>query len=324
MDENTRIIVIGGSAGALEVLQQLLRDVPRDLNAAVFVTTHLSSFESSNLPAILARSTTWRVVGAHECQPIERGVIYVAVPDRHLMATRRGVRVTRGPKESRARPSVDVLFRSAALDFAQRTIAVVLTGALDDGTAGAWAVKDRGGQVVVQDPHSADFPSMPQSVLHHVRVDAVCAVSGLAGEIVRMVGGALSSHAATASPALQLETAIALEANSLELGSLQLGRPSHLTCPDCHGTLNEIQNGTLVRYRCHTGHAYSTLSLLAQAKEASGDALWSAIRALEERLILLRGLVERAPVDGGKHEAELAQCESLVTQVRLIAFQADA
>ncbi|MBV9697331.1 MAG: chemotaxis protein CheB, partial [Gammaproteobacteria bacterium] len=170
------LIVIGASAGGVEALSELVGHLPQDLAAAVVLVLHTSPDHPSLLASILGGKSTLPVHEAQAGQKLEPGTVYVAVPDRHLMIEGNRLRLTRGPRESRARPSIDVLFRSAALARGPGTIGVVLTGALDDGTAGLWAIKDRGGVTVVQSPHEAAYPSMPQSALRHVAVDHVVPV----------------------------------------------------------------------------------------------------------------------------------------------------
>jgi hypothetical protein len=181
------IIVVGASAGGVSALTILVRGLPPNLNAAVYVVLHVPPHSPSHLSEFLGRCTRLPVSAACDGGPLRAGTIVVARADHHLMIERDRIRVTRGPIESRARPSIDVLFRSAAAAHGRRVIGVVLTGMLDDGTAGLWAVKDRGGVALVQDPASAEFPAMPQSAIANVEIDRVVALDGLAHELVRRV-----------------------------------------------------------------------------------------------------------------------------------------
>src|SRR5256885_4553560 len=174
------IVVVGTSAGGVEALATLVSTLPPRLPAAIFVVLHISAHSPSFVPDILDRSGLLETVQASDGMEIKHGRIYVAPPDHHMLVGHGNVRVVRGPKENRHRPAVDPLFRSAALAYGPRVVGVILTGALDDGTAGLRAVKRCGGLAVVQDPRDALFPSMPQSALQHVRVDHCLSVGEIA------------------------------------------------------------------------------------------------------------------------------------------------
>ena len=182
------IIVIGASAGGVEALKVLVAGFPHDLQATIFVVLHLSATGPSILAEILTGAGLLPAPQVVKGEIIAPGHIYVAPPDHHLLVEQGHVRVTRGPKENRFRPAVDVLFRSAAYAYGPRVIGVILTGALDDGTAGLWAVKDRGGLAVVQDPQEALHSSMPQSALRHVSVDACLPLAEIVPMLVQLVG----------------------------------------------------------------------------------------------------------------------------------------
>src|ERR1700712_133864 len=182
-----RIIVMGTSAGGVPALCKLVADLPATLGAAVYIVMHIAPESPSYLQEILQRHTSLPVSAATDGEPIRIGHIVVGSADRHLMIDEHRIRVTRGPKESRARPAIDVLFRSAAAAHGTRVIGVVLTGALDDGTAGLWAIKDRGGIALVQDPDDAEHSSMPASAVRHVDVDRVLPLQGMAAEIISRV-----------------------------------------------------------------------------------------------------------------------------------------
>ena len=302
---NNPIIVIGASAGGVPALTTLVAGLPPDFAAAVFIVLHISAQAPSRLHEILGRHAQLPVSAARDGDPIRPGHIVVAVTDRHLMVDIDKIRVTRGPKESRVRPAVDVLFRSAAASFGPQVIGVVLTGSLDDGTAGLWAIKDRGGLALVQDPKTAEFPSMPESASRYVKVDAVLPVEELASELVRRVKNMPAREVAGPVPdRMKVENLIAREGNGLQAGSLELGEKSKYTCPECHGALVEIREGKLVRFRCHTGHAFTIKSLLADVTDAVDSGLWDTLRAVEERILLLRQIEEMARLDGAIKEAD--------------------
>jgi two-component system chemotaxis response regulator CheB len=173
------IIVIGGSAGAIVPLIQLVQGFPRDLPAAVFIVVHTSPNFPNTLPEILQRSGSLPVVHPEDGVPIELGRIYVAPPDHHMLVKRNYIRVVFGPKENRFRPAIDPLFRTAAVAYKKQVVGVVLSGLLYDGTAGLIEIKERGGVAIVQDPKEAAVPCMPQSAIKHVTVDHVLSMANM-------------------------------------------------------------------------------------------------------------------------------------------------
>ncbi|CDS53491.1 protein-glutamate methylesterase [Polaromonas sp. CG9_12] len=296
-------MVIGASAGGVEALRGFFHALPADLPAAFLVVLHIPADTPSQLDRVLGYSTRLAVKIAQDGEAISNGQVYVASADRHLMATPQGIRLSRGPKEGRSRPSIDVLFRSAATAFGSRVIGVVLSGALDDGTAGLWAVKDHQGVALVQDPDEAMHSSMPRSAIAHVQVDLAGKVEALAARVGELVGTAAPEMVQTANAQLALENHIAMEGNALKAGVMDLGKVSKYTCPDCHGVLVQIEEGPIVRFRCHTGHAFSLKSLMAQVNEAIDNGLWATLRAVEERVMLLRQMAQLAQTSGAGDEA---------------------
>jgi two-component system chemotaxis response regulator CheB len=282
------IIVVGGSAGAVEALKALVQGLPDDLAAPMLVVVHLPPSSPGRLPEIFQRHTALRVAWAIEGEEITPGRIYLAPPDRHLLVEDGTVRLTRAPRENHSRPAIDPLFRSAALAYGPRVIAVVLSGRLDDGTAGLWAVRERGGVTVVQDPEDASHPDMPRNALEYTDADHVVASAQLGPLLARLTGGPATSNGKPASQQLQLEVQIAMEANALQSGVLSLGPGTPYSCPECHGALMRVDHGGIPRFRCYTGHAYALDSLLASVTEAVEASLWGALRAVEESVLLLR------------------------------------
>jgi two-component system chemotaxis response regulator CheB len=199
------------------------------------------------------------------------------------------VRVTHGPKENRFRPAVDPLFRSAAYVYNHRVIGVVLSGALDDGTAGLWTIKHYGGIAVVQDPYDAEVPSMPENAIREVRVDYTVAVSDIAGLLVSLSSQEveINENGMQDDEKTKDEIRIAEDDSAFKTGIMKLGELTPFTCPECHGVLSTLKDGDRVRYRCHTGHAFSADSLLASITENIEDSLYSAIRGVEESIMLL-------------------------------------
>jgi two-component system chemotaxis response regulator CheB len=283
------IIVIGASLGGIEALRELAAGLPRDLPATVLVVQHIGATGLGLLPELLQAVSPLTASNARDGEPLRKGHIFVAPPDHHLLVEAPGIiRVTRGPKENRTRPAIDPLFRSAALAFGPRVIGVVLTGMLDDGTAGLWAVKARGGMAVVQHPEDALAPSMPMSALKNVEVNHCVPLKELAPLLVRLTSEAAGKEATPPKITyMETEVNIAREDRASERGLLEMGDPSLYACPECHGVLLQIKEGSNVRFRCHTGHAYSIETLLAEFTEKTEEVLWSSIRSIEETVFLL-------------------------------------
>lgn len=293
------IVVIGASAGGIDALRTLFKALPSDTGASYFVVQHLSPHYGSELDRILQSVTAMSVSFADDQQRIMPDTVYLAGPDRHLLVENNRIRITRGPKESRSRPAIDPLFRSAALAFGPRVIGVVLSGSLDDGTAGLWHIKDRKGMALAQDPEDAAYGSMPGSAIENVDTDFVGSIDELAARIASEVVQDLPLPiAAPPRQSLQIETKVALGDKAMQTGVLELGKASKYTCPECHGVLVQIQDGRLLHFRCHTGHAYSFQSLLTDVNDMVDRNLWSTIRTIEERILILEQRAELADKDG--------------------------
>lgn len=291
------IIVIGASAGGVRALTKLVAELPLNLQAAVFIVLHIPADSPSLLPAILARDSKLPVAHARDGDRIVKGRIYIGPPDHHLMIEDAHMKLVHGPKENLHRPSIDVLFRSAARWGGPRVIGVVLTGARDDGATGMRVIKQRGGIAIVQDPSEATFPSMPMSVLQTVKVDHSLHLHAIAPLLHELSKQTVDEGEYPVPDEIQIESRIAeqnLGADELMASVEKIGRISRLTCPDCHGALWEIHDDDLLRYRCHVGHAFSADSLTEGQTEMLEVALWSAVRALEEKMVLAKRIVECA------------------------------
>lgn len=265
---------MGASAGGVDALKIFLRGLPADLPASVLIVQHTAPRSDNALVGVLARNCALPVNSPNENTTIQQGHVYVSVPDRHLVIEDLHVMAVMGPKENRHRPAIDTLFRSAARHFGSRVIGVILTGLLDDGTAGMWEIKRRGGVSVVQDPEDAEYPQMPRSVLEHVEVDHRVPLK----EIPFLLDS------------LSRQNVVALRKAKSAEGFTMKAHDTHLSCPECGGPLQHLKYGRLDGFRCRVGHTYSTQSVLSAHSEREEAALWHAIVALEEGADLAKEL----------------------------------
>jgi two-component system, chemotaxis family, protein-glutamate methylesterase/glutaminase len=201
------------------------------------------------------------------------------------------VRLTRSPPEGGHRPAVDTLFRTAARFHGARVVGIVLSGALDDGTAGLVAVKQRGGVTVVQDPDEALCADMPRNALENVKIDHCLPTAQIAALIGKLAHEQVELHSPI-PPLLEQETDIALDRH--REGEKPPGQPSEFACPACGGVLNEVHDGHLLRFRCRVGHSYGLASLGAEQQDQLEAALWAALRALEDQAAVNDRLARRA------------------------------
>jgi two-component system, chemotaxis family, protein-glutamate methylesterase/glutaminase len=290
------IIVIGASAGGVEAVSCILQDLPEDLPAAVFVVIHTSPHSRSFLPQIFSRVGKLTVGHPLGNELIRSAHVYVAPPDFHMLLDRDRVKVVRGPVENHTRPAVDPLFRSAALHHGPKAVGVVLTGFLDDGTAGLVAVKARGGLTIIQDPADAREPSMPRSALEHVEPDYLLPLSMIGATLARLAGERVEPPSPPPSPLLDYETRTAASEGRMIHGDhIQVvGEPSMYSCPECNGVLYEVKEEKPLRFRCRTGHAFSAHTLMADQTTSIETALYTALRALEESAALARRMAARS------------------------------
>jgi len=297
------VVVIGGSAGALQVLTTIIGQLPASLDACVLLVVHTRAQSDGVLPDILSRPSALPVAFARTHDAVEPGRIYVARPDFHLIATSAGLRLVHGPKENGFRPAVDPLFRTAAREFGSRVVGVILSGGLSDGTHGLGQIKARGGVAIVQDPDEAVIDSMPRAALESVAVDYVLRAGEIARAIERLTREAVGeegSNMASKDPEPQLPS----EETDVASMEERFGLPSSLTCPDCGGALWEIQDGRVTSYQCHVGHRYASDALENGMRDVVDGALWSAVRALEEQAELKRRLARRTAANGLAHVSE--------------------
>lgn len=323
------IVVVGGSAGALTALKEVVTFLPAEFPAPVLVVIHTPADQPSYLPQVLGNAGALPARHAQDGETLRPGQIYVAPPDRHLLVRGSHLELSRGPRENLARPSIDVLFRSAADTGGPRVIGVLLSGMLNDGASGLWAIKALGGRAVVQHPEDAEYDSMPLSALRQVEADHVLKAADIGPRLLRLVGDLAGLEEADPAAAdgkgspsmdeqarktpetpllsgedrrrLTLEVGIAAESDGFRAGVLNQGEPSVFTCPECHGVLVKIQEGRMLRFRCHTGHAYTAETLLSEVRESVEATLWTAVRVLDEQVMLLEHL--------GRHLADVEQEE---------------
>jgi two-component system, chemotaxis family, protein-glutamate methylesterase/glutaminase len=298
---NRDIVAIGASAGGVEALIGLVAGLPADLPASVLVTLHLSNQFRSSLDELLTRAGSLRAKFAEDREPLRKGRIYVAPPDRHLLVEGDRITLGIGPRENNSRPAIDPMLRSAALCCCNRTVGVVLTGTLGDGASGLWAVGRCGGTTVVQDPRGAAFPEMPQNALKLANPDHVVDLRQMPRLLTSLVHEPVGAPGA-APEGLDLEVEIAKGERENTMSELDIiGRRSVLSCPDCQGVMWEIDEDELTRFRCHVGHTYAADMMSLALDEGLRRALASALRALEERVALARQLCNQAQEKGHRH-----------------------
>jgi two-component system, chemotaxis family, protein-glutamate methylesterase/glutaminase len=298
------IIVVGASAGGVEALSALVRGLPADLPAAVFVVLHIPPYHQSHLPAILSHHGPLPAAEAMHGEAIAPGRIYVAPPDHHLLVRNGHVELTRGPRENSSRPAVDPLFRTAARAYGPRVVGVVLSGALGDGSVGLMAIAARGGVTVVQDPDEALFESMPRTALEYVRVAhvlPVCQISALVSHLAREP--ATEKEVPTMSDMEQTIPQLVRRDMTAQERHERSGQTTVYTCPECGGTLWQVERDGLVQFNCHVGHAYAPESLLGQMSEDLEAALWRCVRMLTEKATLTRQLAGRLEAAGQEAQA---------------------
>ncbi|MGI4857094.1 MAG: chemotaxis protein CheB [Janthinobacterium lividum] len=324
-----RIVAIGSSAGGIETLSALFADLPASVDAAFFVTQHLSPSYQSMLPNILNRCSRLQAVHPPaEGVPVQRGMIYVAPSDHHLLVEGDRVFIARGPKENRFRPSVDALFRSVAYVYGPRAIGVVLSGALDDGTSGLWSIKRLGGVTVVQDPADAAFDSMPASAIQQVEIDHCLPVPDIARLLVRLAAepvGHAPDDVEEDRRRMRLETSILADGDAFSKGVTELGDYTPFTCPECAGVLVRVREGGGTRFRCHTGHGYTNSALIIGVVEKTEAGYWAVMRGLEEAAMLLDEMGGTQTADGDKDTAtifrhEAAHAKSQSRQLRRLVL----
>jgi len=288
------IIVIGASAGGVETLAEVVRDLPAKFPASVFVVCHFPPSGRSILPEILSRAGPLLASHATDGEPFHPGHIYVAPPDRHLLLGPKGqMRVRRDARENHHRPAIDPLFRSAARHYGPHVIGVILTGSLSDGTAGLMAIRAAGGVAVAQDPRDALVAAMPQSATEIAGVDYVVPAERLGTLLFDLVRQTVPEPGGQPMDPIEQMPKFVNRDMERQARNERRGEVSTFTCPECGGALWQVDDTGLVRFRCHVGHAYNGETLLAEQSEALEAALWTAVRTFREKAVLARQLAAR-------------------------------
>jgi len=298
------VVVIGASYGGVEALKSLVAELPADLPASVLIVQHTSEVSPAILADILAGRGPLPALNARDGMPLRHGCIVVAPPGRHMLLTPDGIRVVFGPRENRTRPAIDPLFRTAAVHYRSRTIGVVLTGLLGDGSVGLFAIARCGGLTLVQDPADAVAPDMPRRALELVpdaRRVPLADLPRLLAQLVRE----LAPEPPPVPEGLQVEAAI-MERIMIAHEPTDLpGDPTDFTCPECRGTIHEIGEGGVQRFRCRVGHAYSADAFIAAKDQSLEESLWVALQTLQERAQMLAQLVREESARGRNATAEM-------------------
>lgn len=301
---NRDLVVIGGSAGAIPPLTTILRALPATLPAAVVIVMHIPMESTGIFRTVAAAAAALPVKEAEHGATIERGTIYVARPNRHVLIMDGKLHLGSGPRENLMRPAIDPLFRSAALAAGPRVVGVVLSGMLNDGASGLAAIKGCGGIAMVQAPHNAVASEMPLAALEASAVDLSARPEELALAIQRYVNEA-PGPARIAPPSLYLDVDIAAGRQTHSKGFDAATKPTTMTCPDCGGVLSEVNGDRPLRFRCQVGHAFSAQVMLRKQEGQVDEAMRVALRIIEERATLVERMGRDALQAGRQGMAEM-------------------
>jgi len=310
--KTTGVIVFGGSAGALNILQGIVREFPENFPASVFVVLHVSPDAPSHLAEIINRAGPLLAAFAKDDEKMVPSRIYIAPPDRHLLISDGNVRLTRDPRENRSRPAIDPLFRSAARSYGRHVIAVLLSGLYDDGVQGLQVISQRGGKVIVLKPDETSFPQMPENAIKYDHPDFVLSASDIFPKLQQLVA---NSGSDPEMPTDKKEVSPNNES-------------SGYVCPDCGGVLSEEGHQEIPHFRCRIGHAYSLNALLAGQDDALEAALWAAVRSLQENAELKErtaAMLERIGRDSNaariREDAKAQMQQAKLLRERIVKLQ---
>lgn len=285
--DDYHIVVIGASSGGFEAIKKIIKDLPTNFRPPVFIVWHTGPDAQGVMPGVLNKITSIFADYALDNEEIKPNRIYVAPPDHHLLIDEGIIRLTHGPKENHFRPAVDPLFRSAAYSYGNRVIGIILSGALDDGTAGLSRIKNNGGITIIQNPDDAETRSMPESALRNVQIDYNAPVAEIAELLVKISSKGLFINTLLKDKITEIEVRSAIGDKVAARESFAMGELLPFTCPECHGVLSKISDGGISHYRCHTGHAFSVDTLLNTLSEKVENDLYTALAGMDESLLLL-------------------------------------
>jgi two-component system chemotaxis response regulator CheB len=310
------IIVIGASAGGVSALKRLVASMPKDFDGSIFIVLHIPAYSESRLPWILNQISPLQALHPRDGDMIERGKIYIAINDHHLILEDGKMRVKRGPKENRFRPAIDALFRSAAYVYGSRVIGVILSGLLNDGVSGLWTIQQHGGVAIIQHPDDAEQPQLPENALEYINPDHIAFASEMGPLLTRLSREAApdrNKFTPQQLKLLEMEVVIATKGDAFEMGIMDMGELTPFVCPQCHGSLVRLVEDKFIRFRCHTGHAYTASSLLAEISEVVESQLWQTMRGLEEMDMLMNSISDQYQKLGNQEAADLFKSKADVS-----------
>lgn len=302
------LIGIGGSAGGLPALIDLLSSFKPAAPTSLFVVLHRAK-EAGHLLEILRSKSPLEVCEPDDGDAIRANCLYLAPPDMHMLVADDHLHLRRGPRENNFRPAIDPLFRSLAVSGRARATGVILSGYLDDGASGARAIVSAGGSLIVQDPNDATSPGMPRAAISAVGEPEYIDTAGRIGTFLSRIVGDDAGPSQEPGEDVRLELAVAgLGGASMDTEE-QLGELSPYNCPDCNGVLWEISDGPMTRFRCHTGHAYTENTLNERKEELLEQSMFDTLRSLREKAHLLRNLAEKDDIFRKRYLSSAQNCE---------------
>lgn len=321
----SQVVVIGTSAGGLSALKELISQLSKTFPLPVLVVRHISPDATGNvLLDGLNKLNTVKCQHAKSGNNLKPGNLYLAPSDHHLLIGENlKMLVTKGAHENRSRPAIDPLFRSAAVAFGSGVIGILLTGYLDDGTAGMKAIKRCGGTCIVQDPDEAEYPDMPRNALNNVKVDYCLPIAEMGALLLKIIPRKLRARKPVPEDVL-IEAKIAERVLS-DLSSVnKLGEQVPFNCPGCGGVLWKVGKDGGLRFRCHTGHSYTAAYLLAEQTNKIEETMWTALRMFEEHKNLLTEMARGKNGVGSQTALERAKVSQVhIDRIRAILKTAE-